>query len=141
MSLSFCIYYRRVNAITLPEIYPLPRIDERIQSSEDASVFQILQCNSGYWQIPVAQQDRDKTTFTSHEGTYCNRRKPFGPKNAPATFQRTLDIVVSSFRWKSCLLYMDDDITFSKVMDSHFAHVEEILEAIRWAGINLKRNK
>ena len=86
-SLRFCIDYRRVNAITVRDTYPLPRMDECIDSLGDASVFTTLDRNSGYWQIPVAPQDRDKTTFTCHAGTYRYKRMPFGLTNAPATFQ------------------------------------------------------
>ena len=115
-SLRFCINYRRVNAITVRDTYPLPRMDECIDSLGDASVFTTLECNSGYWQIPVAPQDRDKTTFTYHAGTSRYRRMPFGLTNAPVTFQRTLDIVLSPFEWKSCLFYLDNVIIFSKDM-------------------------
>ena len=107
----------------------------------DASAFTNLDCNSGYWQIPVAPQDRDKTTFNCHAGTYRYRRMPFGLTNAPATFQRTLDIVLNSFKWQSCLVYLEDVIIFSKDMESHFAHVEEILKALCQAGITLKPSK
>ena len=107
----------------------------------DASAFTNLDCNSGYWQIPAAPQDRDKTTFNCHAGTYRYRRMPFGLTNAPATFQRTLDIVLSFFKWKSCLVYLDDVIIFSKDMESHFVHVEDILKALGQAGITLKLSK
>ena len=117
-SLRFCIDYRRVNAITVRDTYPLPRMDDCIDSLGDASVFTTLDCNSGYWQIPVAPQDRNKTTFICHAGTYLYRRMPFGLTNAPATIQRTLDIFLSSFKWKSCLVYLDDFIIFSKDMSN-----------------------
>ena len=62
--------YRRLNAETLTDSYPLPRMDDFIDSLEDASVFTTLDCNSGYRKIPVAPEDRDKTTFTTHMGTF-----------------------------------------------------------------------
>jgi hypothetical protein len=65
-ALRFCIDYRTLNMITVPDTYPLPRMDEYIESLGDATVFTTLDCNSGYWQIPVHPDDRDKTTFTSH---------------------------------------------------------------------------
>jgi hypothetical protein len=69
-SLRFCVDHRRLNAITVPDTYPLPRMDECIDSLGDAVVFTTLDCNSGYWQIPVDGEDQDKTTFTSHFGIY-----------------------------------------------------------------------
>jgi hypothetical protein len=69
-SLRFCVDYRRLNAITVPETYPLPRMDECIDSLGEAVVFTTLDYNSGYWQIPVDPADREKTAFTSHFGVY-----------------------------------------------------------------------
>jgi hypothetical protein len=65
-SMRFCIDYRRLNALTVRDSYPLPRMDECIDSLGDARIFSTLDCNSGYWQIPVKPADRAKTTFTSH---------------------------------------------------------------------------
>ena len=65
-SLRFCVDYRRLNAKNLTDAYPLPRINDCIESLGDAVVFTTLDCNSGYWQVPVAQEDQDKTTFTTH---------------------------------------------------------------------------
>jgi hypothetical protein len=69
-SLRFCVNYRQLNAITIPDTFPLPRMDECIDSLGDAALFTTLDFNSGYWQIPVHPRDRDKTTFTSHYGLY-----------------------------------------------------------------------
>jgi Reverse transcriptase (RNA-dependent DNA polymerase) len=77
-SLRFCVDYRKLNAITVPDTYPLPRMDECIASLGEAVIFTTLDCNSGYWQIPVHPADREKTTFTSHFGIYQFLRLPFG---------------------------------------------------------------
>jgi hypothetical protein len=66
-SMRFCIDYRRLNALTVKDSYPLPRMDECIDSLGDETIFFTLDCNSGYWKIPVHPEDQDKTTFTSHE--------------------------------------------------------------------------
>jgi hypothetical protein len=97
-SLRFCVYYRRLNAITVPDTYKLPRMDECIDSLGEAVVFTTLDCNSGYWQIPVEPADREKTAFTSHLGIYQFRRLPFGLRNAPGTFQRAIDIILSGIK-------------------------------------------
>jgi hypothetical protein len=94
-SMRFCIDYRRLHNLTVRELYLLPRMDECIDSLGDARIFSTLDCNSGYWQIPVDPADRAKTTLTSHEGLYWFLRMPFGLRNAPATFQRFVDITLA----------------------------------------------
>jgi len=67
-----------VDSITIPDTYPLPRMDDCIDSLAGAKVFSTLGAIWGYWQVPIAEEDRDKTTFTSHLGTYRYLRMPFG---------------------------------------------------------------
>lgn len=140
-SLRFWVDYRKLNAITTRDAYPLPRMDDCLDSLGDATVFTTLDCNSGYWQVPVAAEDRDKTTFTCQEGCFRFKRMPFGPINAPATFQRTLDILLSGYRWKSCLVYLDDIIIFSKAMPEHVEHVRAVLQVLKDAVLSLKLKK
>jgi hypothetical protein len=66
---------------------------------------------------------------------------PFGLHNAPATFQRTVDIVLSGLTWKSCLVYLDDIIIYSKTMDAHVGHLDEVLALLGTAGLSLKLSK
>jgi Reverse transcriptase (RNA-dependent DNA polymerase) len=129
-STRFCVDYRRLNSITVRDSYPLPRMDECIESLGDAKIFTTLDCNSGYWQIPVRPEDREKTTFTSHEGLYWFLRKTFGLRNAPATFQRLVDITLSELTCKTCLVYLDDIIVFSKTPAEHMAHLDAVLHRL-----------
>jgi len=134
----FCVDFRRLNAATIPDTYPLPRMDDCIDSLSTAKVFTLLDALWGYWQVPIAEQDRDKTTFTSHMGTYRYLRMPFGLRNAPSSFQRALDIILSGVRWRMCLVYIDDIIIFSKNREEHLEHLETVLELLQGAGIKLK---
>jgi hypothetical protein len=140
-SLRFCVDYRKLNAITVPDTRPLPRMDECIDSLGEAVIFATLDCNSGYWQIPVHPADGEKTTFTSHFGIYQFLRLPFGLRNAPATFQRAIDIILSGIRWKTCLVYLDDVIVFSSNRAAHLSHVNEVLILLRDAVLSLKLKK
>ena len=85
-------------------------MDECIDSLGSATVFSTLDCNSGYWQIPMAPEDMEKTAFISHYGLYRFRRMPFGLKNATGTFQRIAYIIMASVRWQHALVYLDDVI-------------------------------
>ena len=140
-SLRFCIDYKRLNAKTVADAYQLPRMDVCLDSLGDAGVFSTFDCNSGYWPIPVASEDRYKTTFTTHMGTFCHVRMPFGLRNAPATFQRALDIILSGLRWQTCLIYLDDVIVFSKDTKEQVAHVDQVLTLLRQAEVSLKLEK
>ena len=67
-TLRFCVDYRKLNAVTIRDSYPIPRMDECIDSLGEATIFTTLDCNSCYWQIPVAEADKEKTAFVSHTG-------------------------------------------------------------------------
>ena len=140
-SLRFCVDNRRLNSKKVQGAYPLPRIDDCLDSLGDGEIFTTPDCNAGYWQVPVATKYRDKTTFTSYLGTFRYKRMPFGLHNAPATFQRALDITLSGVRWESCQVYLDDVIVFSQTTDEHVLHVDEILKLLWRDGITLKFTK
>jgi hypothetical protein len=113
-------------------------MDESVDSLGEAVVFTTLDCNSGYWQIPVDPADREKTAFTSHLAVYQFRRLPFGLRNAPGTFKRAIDIILSGIKWKTGLVYLDDVIIFSSSHDMHLKHVNEALNLFGKAGLSLK---
>ena len=140
-SLRFCVDYLRLNPVTIRDSYPLPLMDECIDSLGDATLFITLDCNSGYWQITVSKKDQDKTSFVCHAGMYRYKRILFGLTNAPATFQRIRDILLGPYKWKSCLVYLDDVIIFSRDAESHFRHVEQVLNVLKDAGVSLKLKK
>ena len=89
----------------------------------------------------MAEEDKDKTTFVSHMGTHRYLRMPFGLRNAPATFQRALDIILSGVRWQTCLIYLDDVIVFSETPEQHLEDVDEVLRLLGQAGVSLKLKK
>ena len=119
----------------------MPGMDDFIDSLGNACLFSTLDCNSGYWQLPIAEGDRGKTTFTCHAGAYKFLRMPFGLRNAPATFQRATDIILSGVRWKCCIVYLDDVIIFSKNDDDHLAPLAEVFRLLQDAGVTLRLAK
>jgi len=140
-AMRFCVDYRRLNAMTLRDSYPIPRMDECIDSLGDANIFTTLDANCGYWQIEIADQDKDKTTFTSHHGLYRFVRMPFGLRNAPSTFQRVIDIILSTVKWQYALVYLDDVIIYSRSAEEHMTHVATVLRMLMEAGVTLKLRK
>ena len=105
------------------------------------NVFSTLDCNAGYWQIPVAEKDKPLTAFTCHHGTWQCIRLPFGLCNAPATFQLAMDIILARVKWQTCIVYLDDVIVFSRTPEENVGHVEEVLKLLKAHGVSLKANK
>ncbi len=140
-SLQSCVDYRRRNALSVKDSYPLPGMDDCLDTLGVAQYFTTLDCNSGYWHIPFARADREKTAFASFEGCLQWTRMPFALCNAPATFQTTLDILLTGYRWRSCFVYLDNVIIFSSTFDEHLRHARDILQVLKGAGLSLKLRK
>lgn len=92
----------------------MPRIDDALDAQAGSSFFSSLGLRSGYWQIPVARQDKQKTAFTTPDGLYEVNVMPFGVCNSPANFKRMIHSALTGLKWKTCLYYFDDIIIFSK---------------------------
>jgi len=137
----FCVDYRGLNNNTKKDAFPLPRMEDCLDSLGDAKVFTSLDCTAGYWKVPQRPADREKTAFTMHAGIYHWLTMPFGLTNAPATFQRALDIILSGLKWQLCLVYIDDVIIFSASAEQHVKDVDVVLTRLREAGVTLNVEK
>ena len=137
----FCCDYRKLNAVTVRDSYPLPLISDIFDQLGGATVFSTLDLKSGYWQIPVAPEDRPKTSFCSHLGLYQYRRVPFGLCNAPSLFQRVMDSVLQDLIGKVCYVYIDDVVVYSKNREEHAKHVEMILQRLQEHGLKVNKKK
>ena len=133
-SIRFCVDYRDLNKVTKRDVYPLPRVDDSLNSFGRATIFSVLDLVSGYWQIPMVEEDREKTAFISHCGLYEFLAMPFGLTNAPATFQRYMDAAFGGLKWLCCLVYLDDVIVFSKDFEDHIKHLSLVFDRIRKAN-------
>jgi hypothetical protein len=141
-TVRFCIDYRALNAVTVKDVYPLPRVDETLEALFGSMRFTSLDLHAGYWQLAVAQQDRPKTAFTTRRGLFQFCRMPFGLCNAPGTFQRLMDCVLRGLTWVCCLVYLDDVIIFSKsTVARHVVELAVVLERLSAAGLSLKAAK
>ncbi|OWY91049.1 Gag-pol Polyprotein [Phytophthora megakarya] len=139
-TVRFCVDYRALNSVTKRDVYPLPRIDETLEALGGARLFTTLDLRSGYWQIKVAKEDRDKTAFITKRGLYRFTRMPFGLTNAPATSQRLMNGVLRELTWSTCLVYLDDIVIFTKGgIERHIVELACVLERLAAAGLSLRK--
>ena len=96
-SWRFCVDYRRLNDITIKNIFPMPLIEEIIEELAGSAYFAKLDMKSGYHQVRMKKEDEYKTAFKTHHGHYQFKVMPFGLTNAPATFQCIMNEVLAPF--------------------------------------------
>ena len=141
-TMRFCVDYRKLNAVTEKDAQPLPRIDDTLESLQGAVYFSTLDLKSGYWQVPIREEDKKKTAFGTSSGRlYEFNRLPFGLCNAPATFSRLMDYVLTGLSWEICLYYLDDIIVFSRTWEEHIQRLEEVFQRLIEAGLTLGATK
>ena len=140
-SFRFCVDLRAVNGVTQSLPHPLPRVDDALDSLAGAKFFSTLDMASGYWQVDLADEDKEKTAFTTGKGLHHFRAMPFGLKNAGATFQRLMELILAGMESRNCLVYIDDVIVFGETEQAHLKNLEEVFQRIRDAGMKLKPRK
>lgn len=140
-SWRFCADYRKLNAVTHKDAYPLPRIEESLTSLKGAQWYSTLDLASGYWQVEVDERDREKTAFATPMGLYEFERMPFGLCNAPATFQRLMQRCLGEFLNESLLIYLDDVVVYSSSFDQHLQDLDQVFQRLHSHGLKLQPRK
>ncbi len=121
-SIRLCVDYRKLNAATPMDAYPMPRTDELLDKLGDSEYISTLDLARGYWQVPVAEKDWQKKEFTTPNGLYQFRVMPFGLNGAPVIFQRMMDCVLRGLESFSAD-YIDDITIYSSSREDHLGHI------------------
>ncbi|CAM8968712.1 unnamed protein product [Rhodiola kirilowii] len=133
-----CIDYRKLNAVTRKDHFPLPFIDQMLDRLAGKPYFCFLDGFSGYNQIPIAPEDQEKTTFTCPFGTFAFRKMSFGLCNAPGTFQRVVTSIFSDMIGTFIEVFMDDFTVHGDTFDTFLKNLITVLE--RCVSMNLVLN-
>ena len=141
-SLRFCIDFRRLNARTKKDAYPLPRMQETMESMVGARHFSCMDLKSGFWQVQMDEESRQYTAFmVGSMGMYEFLRMPYGLCNAPTTFQHLMQNCLGELNLTYALIYLDDVIVYSKTEEEHLVHLRAVLERFMEHGLKLKPSK
>lgn len=142
-SARLCLDLRRLNKHTVKkDCFPLPRIDHALDTLGGSRYFCTLDLMSGYWQLPLAEKDREKTAFSvPRRGHFQFKVMPFGLCNAPASFERLMERVLKGLQWDRCLVYLDDIIVMGKTLVELVDNLSKVLDRLRDAGMKLKPSK
>ena len=134
-----CGDYRRLNAQTIPDHYPLPNIADVTGTLSGAKIFSKLDLLKGYFQVPVHPDDVDKTCIITPFGSYVFYFSTFGLRNSGATFQRLMDTLFGCVPF--CIVYVDDILIFSKNHDEHKQHLRVVLQILQENGLVVRPDK
>lgn len=139
-TIRMCVDYRRLNAITEPDRYPMGDCTELLYSVARAKFITTLDMTRGYWQIAMDPKAQKLTAFATPRGLYAWRVMPFGLRNSAATFQRIMNEILRGHRGYA-VAYIDDVAVYSDTWDQHIRHLTSVLESIRGAGLKVNPRK
>ena len=133
--------YRKLNSITKRPVFPMPDSRALLDTLSGSSYFTTLDLSSGYYNIPMKEEDIQKTAFSTRHNHWEFVRMPMGLSTAPASFQRLMHMVFHKENWKQCLIYLDDILIFADDMEEHLQRLRVVFERIREAGLKLSPDK
>ena len=140
-SVRWCIDMRKLNFYTVKDCFPIPRIEQCLDTLCGNRYFSTLDLLSGYWQIAIHPEDRKKTAFLTKYGLFEHKMMCFGLCNAPATFQRAMQYVLSGLLWEKALCYLDDVISLGTDFESALSNLREIFDRFREHNLKMKPKK
>lgn len=139
-TLRFCNDFRRLNEVSEFDGYPMPRVDELLDCLGRAWFISTLDLTKGYWQVPLTEQAKPKTAFSTPSGHWQYRVLPFGLHGAPATFQRMMDILLRPHQVYAAA-YLDDVVIHSETWEDHLERLPRVLLELHRARLTANPKK
>ena len=140
--IRFCIDYRRLNKVTIPDSMPLPRCDDSLDALGGSKWFSILDLRQGFFQVGLDKESRPLTAFCiPGSGLWQFKVVPFGSMTSPACFERVMERLFTGLTFVSLLIYLDDIIVFGKTFDIHLRNLEEVFKRLSEAHMKLNSDK
>lgn len=133
--MRLCADFRKLNEQTRKNVYPLPNIEDCLEPLCGNRYFSTLDLASGYWQISMAKEAREKTAFRTEDGHFQFCRMPFGLCNAPASFQRLVNALFANLKGIHLQVFIDDICLASKTSEEHLGLLKKVLELLIEANI------
>lgn len=134
----FCVDYRLLNEVTVKDAYPLPRVDTCLDALAGSKWFSSMDLNSGFWQIGMSEEDKEKTAFIPSLGLFQFTVMPFGLANSPSTFERLMENIFRGLQWEELLIYMDDIISPCLTFEQGLVRLKEIFIQLQDANLKLR---
>lgn len=136
-----CVDYRKLNALTIKNKFPLPVIDELLDELVGAKWFSTLDLSFGFHQILVAEEDVPKTAFQTHSGHYEYKVMPYGVTGGPATFQHEMNTIMAPLLRKCVVVFIDDVLVYSKTWAEHLQNLREVFTLLHQHQLKVKLSK
>ena len=136
-----CVDFTNLNQACPKGSFPLPRIDQLVDSTAGHKLLTFMDAFSGYNQILMAEEDQEKTAFVTNQGLYCYRVIPFGLKNAGAIYQRLVNQMFKKQIGRNVKVYVDDMLVKSRAEEDHLDDLRETFNTLRQYNMKLNPSK
>ena len=139
--IRLCVDFRQLNKITLRPAFPMPNVDDMLNTLNGARFFSTVDLGNAYYQVELEADSKLKTAFSTKDGQFCFRRMPFGIAAAPATFQELMTKVLGDLNWKEAMVYLDDILIFSRTREEHLSRIAHVFDKIKESGLKINPEK